>query len=186
MKHALRSLSLLLLLCASCAAQVFVHRYKNPAPSSTNFVTTYTPPGSTTSLVGMFGFRFTTNQAITVKELCRWKLAGNTQTHTVKIVRNSDNAEMATADVDLSAGSAGGFVCQSITPVSLPSGGVYNIASAETAGGDPYYDALAAGTGTVTTAVATINGAASSSSWTFFGLDFSGNWLYVPVSFKYS
>ena len=120
-----------------------------------------------------------------VRSLGRWVVAGNTSTHTIKIVNGSTGADVAGASVSINtAGLAPGvFVYASFpTTVTLAANNTYYIVSQETMGGDQWYDS---DTSEVTTADATLVGAVFGSGTTYTPVALTGGHAYVPVDFKY-
>ncbi len=98
--------------------------------------------GGTTSAGANFdgGFKFLANAAITVTDLGRIVISGNSATHTVYLKNETCSSILASVSVNLSGQSAGSFVYSSITPVTLTSGVVYQVQSSEASGGDTYYN----------------------------------------------
>lgn len=106
----------------------------------TAFVTSFTPGTLRNDFSGCVGYSFTVGGAgLTVNFLGRWKVAGNSQTHTVRIM-SAINTTIASASVDMSTGSAGTFVYTAITPLSLSASTKYWIFSSETDTLDQWYD----------------------------------------------
>jgi len=127
---------------------------------------------------GSVGFRFLVNTNITVTDLGRWVVSGNSGTHAVKIHGPGGSySTLATGNVNTSGATAGAYAYQSITPLSLTSGLYYRIESDETSGGDQWYDTdtTISTTGDITDDGHSVNGTGSG----------SGNDSYVPVNFKY-
>lgn len=107
------------------------------------FITAYTTVGTRNDFDGCVGFKFTVGGSnITITDLGRWKISGNTGTHTVKITA-TDGTVIVSASVDLTTGSAGGFVYASCTPTVLNASTTYCCLSAEANGGDQWYDSAA-------------------------------------------
>ncbi|MBV9744112.1 MAG: Ig-like domain-containing protein, partial [Acidobacteriia bacterium] len=80
---------------------------------------------------------------ITVVNLGRYVLSGNTQTHTVKIVDASKGNDLqgASTSINTALGTAGQFAYGAlVAPVTLNANATYYILSQETAGGDQWYD----------------------------------------------
>ena len=92
------------------------------------------------STTGWAGVSFTATQNETVKELGRWKVAGNSGSHLVEIVTASGSV-VASATVNLSSGTAGSYVYTTLgTPVLLTGGTTYYLLSQETSGSDQWMD----------------------------------------------
>lgn len=112
------------------------------------FILTQTVGTPRADFTGDLGFRFTavSSSPPTVSKLCRWKIAGNSQTHNVHLVSCTGGAcsnggtLIATAAVDMTVGTAGGYICASITPVALTASQEYVLVSEETNAGDQWYD----------------------------------------------
>lgn len=86
------------------------------------------------------GFKFTVGAAsITVDSLGRWKISGNSQVHTLRIM-SGISTTLVTTNVDMSTGSTGGFVYASCTPTVLSASTDYWVFSSETNGGDQWYN----------------------------------------------
>jgi hypothetical protein len=133
------------------------------------------------------GAEFTVGGAgISVTDLCRVRATANASSHNVKIVRVSDNTTVAgPTSVNVSSGTVGDFVCNSITPVALSASTTYVISSLEVNGGDGWYNDL--NTTLSATAAATLDFSVYSSDGTT-GQTYSHNntaMSYVPVNFKY-
>ena len=156
------------------------------AAGSTAFVTAFSAGTVRNNYSGWVGFQFVVGASpLSVKELGRVVLSGNSGTHTVKLVRVSDGQEVAGGSIAIS--TAGGAVGQ-IKYVALPSPVVlaantaYYLLSEETFGGDTWLDL---NTTVSTTSVATVPTAAYGTgpgAWFSYG---SPNQAYGPVGFKY-
>ena len=80
---------------------------------------------------------------LVVSTLGRWVVAGNSQTHTVKIVTASTGVDLpgASATINTAGKPAGAFAYTSLAaPVTLTGGLSYHIVSSETAGGNSWHD----------------------------------------------
>lgn len=100
---------------------------------------------------GYVGFRFTVGaEDLFVTQLGRWKVSGNSGTRTIEI-RDSGGSVVATASLDMSLGSAGGFVFAVLAAlVTLSAGGTYYLISLEANGGDEWHDDVSGGNVTPT------------------------------------
>lgn len=133
------------------------------------------------------GMKFTVGSSgLTVKELGRYFVSGNSGTHTLKIVKVGDGSTVATASINMSSGTADalGYKYVSITPVTLTANTAYYLASLEVNGGDQWYGRLDTGMPQLTTtSAATVNTAVyyMNSVWNEYG---TGR-CYVPLNFKY-
>lgn len=162
------------------ASQQILRRRRSSSPGNSAAVTVVPTGSLRNNFSGFVGCRFVANANLYVKSLGRWKVAGNSATHTVKIsdVSGVDVAG-ASASVDLSTGSADSFVYTRLTaPVLLTSGSTYFLGSQEVSSGDQWYDQQ----NVSFSADITINSAAfNNGSWTATG----GAICYVPPGFLY-
>ena len=132
---------------------------------------------------GWVGTKFTVGStAMNVSSLGRICIAGNTGTHTVKLVNAGTRQDVASAQVNMAGCAGGQFVYSALSgTVSLAANASYYLAAQEAAGGDRWYDA-----GPVpTTADAVVNNAAYSVDGTNFIAN-SNNASYVPPNLQYS
>jgi hypothetical protein len=134
---------------------------------------------------GWYGMQISVGpQPITVHALGRLFAAGNTGTHTVKIVKASDNTEVANVSIPMSGGTTGTFKYENLaSPVTLAANTSYYIASEETAAGDSWYDS---NTSISWSVLATVNGRVSSAdgtNWTTQGA--APPFVYGPLDFKF-
>lgn len=97
--------------------------------------------GSTRSnFTGEVGYSFIPNANISVTRLARWVISGNSQTHTLRI-RNAAGADLGNVAVNTSGAGVGAWLWGTLgAPVALSSGTRYWILSAETTGGDLWYE----------------------------------------------
>jgi hypothetical protein len=121
---------------------------------------------------------------VTVTELGRLFVSGNSGTHVVKLVRASDQVDVpnGAASISMSGGVAAQFKYGALSsPVILAAGAAYYLVSQELQGGDQWHDL-----GSVTTtSVATCDSGAyfgSGYPWSVWG---GPGQSYVPVDFKY-
>lgn len=149
-------------------------------PTTFEFITS---PGSGTlrSDYGDFvGCAFTVGASnITVSELGRWVVSGNSGTHTIKIT-DAANVTIVSASINTS-GLSVGYNYVACTPTVLTSGVTYYIFSGETNGGDQWYNAAAAtctAAGTIDASMYIIGGVIT--------LNATGSETYVPINFKYN
>ena len=150
------------------------------------FVTGKTLGTIRNNLTGFVGMKFTVGAApVTVTTLGRIYVAGNTGTHTVKIVNAGTGSDVAGGSIalNMAAGTASnGFKYLALAaPVTLAANTAYYVVSQETSGGDQWYDF---NTVLTTTSVAVVNNAIQrpNNSWIAAG---GANNSYVPVDFKY-
>jgi len=156
-----------------------------PAASETAWVTSYTPGTPRSDFTGKVGCKFTVGgSGITLTQLGRQKIAGNSLTHVLRIKTGDDTTELGTATVDMSTGSAGDFVYAVLvgSPVALSPSTAYIITSEELNGA---FDEFHNNDGSQTvTGVATV---------TQSGFDNGGGFtengagkMYGPINFKYT
>lgn len=139
------------------------------------------------NLTGFVGMKFTTGAAaVTVTSLGRVYVAGNTGTHTVKIVNVATGADVAGASVSINTSTgtpSNGFKYAALAaPVILSANTAYYLVSQETSGSDQWYDS---NTALTTTTIAAVNNAVSrpANQWVAAG---GANNSFGPVDFKYA
>jgi alpha-galactosidase len=155
-------------------------------PPSSSFLTGYalSGPPLRNDFSGWVGMKLTVGAGpVAISSLGRLCVANNASAHLVKFVKVSDGSDLPGASVSLNmAGCAAGqFVYGAVTPVTLPAGASYYLASQEIYGGDRWYDF-----GSVSsTGVAAVNSSVYlyGGNWIPIG---SGNTSYVPVNFQYA
>jgi hypothetical protein len=156
----------------------------NAAPS-TAFVTGQTLGSLRNDYSNWVGFRFTVGSSnITVGELGRWVVSGNSGTHTVKLVLASTGADVSggTVSIATSGATAGQFKYVALgSSVTLLANTTYYIVSQESNGGDQWYDL---NTTLTSTSVATINSPVYGTTGAWSTPSGAGQ-SFVPVSFKY-
>lgn len=134
------------------------------------------------------GVQHTPTANRTVTHLGRRVVAGNSQTHTVRVTVNG-GPPFASVTVDTTTGTPGQMHYTAITPFTLTNGQAYILASREFAAGDQWYDAGASGHAMVRSDISVANDAAYSNDGaagvTFSTLGAGANSMYVPVSFKF-
>lgn len=105
------------------------------------------------------GCKFTVGSSnIIISQLGRWKISGNSQTHTVYILDSLGNI-VVSASINLGGGSAGAFVYTSIANTTLTASTVYYIVSSEDLLGDEWYDPAGFAPSTFDTTSATCDNA---------------------------
>jgi len=129
---------------------------------------------------GYVGMQFTTGSTgVTVSELGRWVIAGNSNGHQLELIDASTGSVVAATTLN-TAGLPAGFAYASLPlPVTLSANHSYYLVSLETSGGDYWYDNSE--TVTPTTLVISIDHGMYSynnSTWYPGGL---ANNAYVPV-----
>jgi hypothetical protein len=165
-----------------------------------DFLYTVVPPSSTPAFVtsydlnnvplrndfsGFVGMRFTVGATpLNVISLGRVCVAGNTGTHTVKLVLASTGVDVlnGTASVSMGGCSGGQFVYTALSSqVTLQANTAYYLASQEASGGDQWYDLGAL----TTTSDAAVNNSVYFYTGTWNAID-GANTSYVPPNFIYS
>lgn len=157
---------------------IIVNGYRHVVPPvSTEFITSSLATSLRNDFSGEVGFGFTVGASnITVTDLGRWVVSGNSGSHNLRITDGAVN--LVTASVN-TAGQPVGYLYTPCTPTVLLAGVTYYLFSTEVNTGDQWYNE-----GVVTsTAVATILG----SYYIFPGITLStaGSYTFVPVNFKY-
>lgn len=133
---------------------------------------------------GSVGMQFTTGSpAISVAQLCRYFVSGNSGTHTLTLA-TTGGTTLGSVSVNEGAGTpVNGYKCASLsTQIPLAANTSYYLVSAETSGGDQWYDYSTAltptsGAGSIPSAVY------NAGSYTTYGS--TGN-SYGPVNFYYN
>lgn len=117
-----------------------------PAPAAGGLVTSDITGSDRGNFTGQVGMEFTTGSSpVTVTALGRGYLPADTQPHTLSLYQASTGALVASATVP--TGTAAnpdslGFTYQGLpSPVTLAANTSYILASSETSGGDPFFDA---------------------------------------------
>jgi hypothetical protein len=164
--------------------KTIVNGYRHSAPPpSTEFITSSPSTALRSDFTGCVGFNFTVGaSSITVTDLGRWVVSGNSLSHTVKIVDTSGTI-IVSASIN-TAGQPVGFTYTSIAPTVLIAATTYIILSEETSPGDEWYEV-----GPVTHVgggIATINGGSYQLACSGApAIVFPGTDSYVTVNFKY-
>ena len=153
--------------------------------ASTPFVTSYVQGSLYNDFNGWLGFGFTVGASpITVTQLGRLWLSGNSQTHALKLVDASSRADVPNGlvTVSMAGGSAGQFVYGALPgAITLLANTRYYLVSQESPGGDQWaYD----DTSVTTIPAATCDGPALSNAYGGWTLRLVPNTTFVPVNFK--
>ncbi len=173
---------------ATTSASVSITVNSSTPPGGTAFLTGQTLGPLRNSYTGWVGMTFTVGTSVvTVTELGRWVVAGNTQTHTVKLVNAATGADVGGGSAGVNtAGAAGGQYKYAAlaAPVTLAANTSYHLVTYETAGGDWWYDW---NTRVTTTTVARAAGPVYGGT---AGVWYPGTWaaanqIYGPVNFRY-
>jgi lysophospholipase L1-like esterase len=182
-----RSKSLALRTRATQRIRAEAHRKarSNAASESSGFVTSYTPVALVggNGYVGWAGMKFTTGPSqVSVQQLGRMALQGNTATHTLKLVDAATGSDVPNASVTvrMAGATTGEFRYGTLSrTVTLPANTAYYLVSSEVMNtDDTYYADL------TTTSVAVVNSAVyyAGGSWV---LD-TGASTYGPLDFRYT
>jgi hypothetical protein len=101
---------------------------------------------------GWLGMEMTTGgSSITVGELGRWVVPGNSGTHSVRLVEAATGNNLGTANVVTAGASSGQFKYAPLSPaVTLAPNTSYYVLSQESAGGDQWHDFNMAAAGSAT------------------------------------
>ena len=164
----------------------FLYTVVPPSPTPA-FVTNYNLNSASlrNDFSGFVGMKFTVGASpLPVISLGRVCVAGNTGTHTVKLVLASTGIDVpgASAPVGMAGCTAGQFVYSALGgPVTLQANTAYYLASQEASGGDRWYDL----NGITTTTDAAVNNSVYfyAGSWNVIDV---ANTSYVPPNFIYS
>lgn len=154
----------------------------------TTAVTGATLGSAVSNISGWVGHKFTVGATpITVYELGRYVLSGNSNSHQLRIARASDGVEVTQANVNTSGVAAGTFVYARCAPVTLQANTTYYLLTQETSGGDTVGDAASSVTTNgaytvVQPATATYN--SSTRLYSFTDVSGAGK-TYGPVSLRY-
>ncbi len=134
---------------------------------------------------GSVGFRFRVGSSpIAATALGRWRLSGNAQSHTVKLVKASDSTEIASVSIDASAGTADQFQYAGLgTPVLLGANTEYYLVSREYSAGDQWLDCDT--TITTSTAAEALSAVSSIGDGTVYSASCDAGDSFGPVNLKY-
>lgn len=158
-----------------------------PAPSNsagTPYITSFSPPSTLrNNHSGWIGMSIRVGSSdITVTDLGRFYVNGNTGTHTVKIVNHATGADVfnGSVQVNMNGGVAGQFKYVSLTtPATLLANGVYDIISLE--GADFFYDRASV----VTTSAALCDSGVYWNGNLWYLSNGTDNFPYFVTNFKY-
>jgi hypothetical protein len=134
------------------------------------------------SYSGWVGMRLQVGaSAVTVSQLGRVYVSGNTNAHALRLVDLVNKAVVAAATWTPVAGTSGQFQYVPVTPVVLVAGREYALASQEADGKDTWYDVNT--TVTTTTAASVLSGAYSTDGTNFSSTGGAGQ-TYGPLDLK--
>lgn len=149
------------------------------------FVTSVTPLTLRNNYSGWVGMNIVVGPTpLTLNSLGRMVAPGNSGTHTVKIVDDATGIDLPGASVQVvtAGATAGTFAYGALqTPVVLNAGGVYDILTQETAGGDQFYDS---NTAAQTLDVAVLNGPEYGTAGPFNFIGATVGQMFGPVDFS--
>lgn len=186
MNHLAKLVLLSALVVFAIGAKYQAHRRSAfSAVPTVEWLTNYTTGTLRADLDGWVGCYVTPrNGNITVTALGRWVIAGNSQTHTVKVLRNGLST-IASASINTVGATAGQVRYTDVTPFTLTNGVQYVIASQEFNLGDQWYNNGAQNTALVRWDKGTCDDAVYSIAGTTYSTMVAGtNSMFVPVSFK--
>jgi len=145
----------------------------------TAFLTGHPATSLRNDFAGYVGFRFTVGGSpVTISQLGRWVVPGNSQTHTVKLV-NAAGVDVAGGAVSLNLSGApqGIYSYAPLTaPIILAANTSYYLLTQEFAGGDQWYDYGAVSAN----GAAVVNGAAYQSNGSYYVTKQSGTGYGTP------
>jgi hypothetical protein len=152
-----------------------------------NYVIPATVLGTSDAATGYRGVKIQTGPAVSLTAVGRYCKAGNSATHVIYVTDGAGTA-LGNATVNLSGCTTGTFVYAALS-VSLSAGTSYFIVSAESAGGDTFYND--GGTLLNTHTQATILGSAASSTApptapAGLSTNFGAPHMYGPVDFQFN
>jgi RHS repeat-associated protein len=156
------------------------------ADPAQSFVTGQTLGAQRADSPGWTGMKITTSsQPVMVTSLGRLCSAGNSLTHELRLIRVSDNATVASANVTMAGCVPGQFKYAPLSSqATLAANTDYLVVSYE-AGGDLFHDWI--GTGLTTTSVAVVkHGVYSTNGGQTWGAAGGAGNSYVPVDFQYT
>ena len=148
-------------------------------PASIIMVTGQTLGTSYNQFTGSLGFQFVPTSNITITDLGRWVISGNSLTHVVGIY-NSSCVLLGSVTVNCSGATPSQYLYGHLTSgVSLVAGQTYSIQTTELSGGDVFY--LDSTTITTTGDVGTL-----SSIFSPCTVHAAGAFSYGPVNAQYT
>lgn len=131
------------------------------------------------------GFKFTVGaNNIVVTDLGRWVISGNSGSHVITLYSGTSVSSNAIGSVTVNtSGAPVGYLFGTLSsPITLTAGSTYYILSAESSGGDLWYDDP---TVLNPTSEVTINGSCFASGGTISVGTAVVNHSYIPVNFKF-
>lgn len=158
--------------------------------AATEAITAEVVATAVNNYTGCVGFKFTALSDIMITALGRWKIAGNSQAHALRLMEENSAGALTTltsVSVDLSGGAAGDYVYADLpTAVQLSAGHTYHVYSSETNGGDQYYSgATVTGDPVIMQGVSAVTSlTCGASTYTSTGVGADHN--LGPLSFKWA
>ena len=161
--------------------------YTSKPATSAALITEVTLGTGRNNFSGWVGGSITTaSGGMQVTELGRYVVAGNTETHIVKLVNASTGQDVTggSVTVNLAGGQAGTFAYSQLSsPVTLSPNTAYYLVSQEVQGGDQWYDF---NTTIQTTGVASETTSVWSPDGVTYNLIGPSNQMYVPLNLIYA
>lgn len=145
-------------------------------PTDTPFLTGQTLGTLRNNLTGKVGFEFRPTSNMTVTQLGRWVVSGNSGSHVLEL-RTVTNTLLQSCTVNTSGATSGQYLYGTITAQSLSGGTNYMVVSNETSSGDQWYDLDT----TITTSSGTLVGSQAGTG----ANNGDGAHSYVPVNFQF-
>lgn len=112
--------------------------------ASSPWIVGQTPGTIRNNFGGWLGTRITVgSSAVTIDQLGRWVVSGNSQSHQLKLVNSTTNVDVSGSaiTVNTSGATPGQYLYGALAaPVTLSAGGSYYLVSQENYGGDSWYD----------------------------------------------
>lgn len=157
-----------------------------PGIASQAYLTSQTLGTLRNNFAGFVGLAFTVgSNPVQIKSLGRIDVAGNSQSHQLKLVLASTGADVpgASTSVNMSGGTPGQYAYAPLpNPILLQANTEYYLLSQEFTNGDQWYDF-----GPVTTTIiAAMNGPAYFDGAHYVVVTTLPNYAYVPVNFLYA
>ena len=134
--------ALVVSMAVSAGANPFLSILSKSVNSSTEYpaFTSFTGGTLANNLTFDCGMWFTPSTGMTVTQLARWVISGNSQRHTLTLWGPTTNV-LATVSVNCSGATTGAWLYGTLSSsVALTSGQTYYVTSSETNGGDQWYD----------------------------------------------
>jgi hypothetical protein len=160
-----------------------VNALSTPDSTDQSFITSYSLGTLRNDFTGWVGMQVLVgDSALTVSSLGRMNVAGNTQAHTLTLVRASDGVGVPGSSVNwMASGASGQFSYADLpSPVTLAANTLYYVVTFETEGGDQWYEIDTSVTPSADGSIPT--GIYWSNSWIPSG---ASNHVWGPLDFRY-